>query len=282
LIDGLRQGLRELGVEEGKHLILDIRDTKNDLKAAGEAARDLEAGKVALIFTVSTSITTEAKRATTQSPLVFYVGADPVRAGLVKSLARPGGRLTGVYGHTSDLTAKRMEILKEIVPRLRRVLTIYNPDNPLSREGVQRTRDAARQQGVQLIERHARSPQELRLALEQFKPVAGDAFFHSPDALVISHADVIIEAARAKRMPTMFNEVDDVARGALAGYGQNNREIGRLSAKYVQRILTGTPPGDVPVESYSKIELAVNVRTAREIGLTMPQSVRVRANTIIE
>ena len=130
LIDGLRQGLRELGLEEGKHVVLDIRDTKGDLTAVGEAARDFERRKVDLLYTAATSVTTAARRATTHTPIVFYAAADPVRTGLVQSLAQPGGRLTGVHGLGEESTAKRLEILKEIVPRLGRVVTFYNPANP--------------------------------------------------------------------------------------------------------------------------------------------------------
>src|SRR5215831_1086083 len=169
-VDGLRQGLRELGLEEGKHLVLDIREIPYDLKAVEAAASDLEGGKVDLIYTVTTSVTTAAKRATVHTPLVFFAGTDPVAAGLVESLARPGGRLTGVHTRTMDLTAKRLEILKEMIPRLGRVVTFYNPDMAISRESAQMTRKAVHQLGVQLVERHVRSIEELRRGLEALKP----------------------------------------------------------------------------------------------------------------
>jgi putative ABC transport system substrate-binding protein len=285
LVDGLRQGLRELGLEEGKRIVLDIRDTKGDLKGVEEAARDLERGKVDLIYTVATSVTIAAKRATAQTPIVFYAGADPVAAGLVESLAKPGGRLTGVHGLATELTAKRLEILKEMMPRLRRVVTFYDPGNVVARENARRGREAARQLGVEFVERHVSSVEELRLGLRGLKPGDADAYFYTADAMVASQADLVIDAARVKKLPTMFSEYSLAAKGALASsasYGQSLHEVGRMSAKHVQRILAGTHPKDLPVENYDKIELALNLRTAREIGLTIPPSVLIRAHKVIE
>jgi len=283
VVDGLRQGLRELGLEEGKHIVLDIRDTKGDLNTVGEAARDLERRKVDLIYTVTSTVTTAAKRATVQTPIVFYAGTDPVAAELVASFAKPGGRLTGVHGFSRDLTAKRLEILKEMIPRLGRVVTFYNPGDAGSRENARLGREAARQLGVQFVERHVGSIEELRLGLQGLKSREVDAYFHTPGgAMVTSQALLIIDAARVKRLPTMFHETSLVVHGALAGYGQNYYEIGRMSAKYVQRILAGTHPKDLPVENYDRIELALNLRTARELGLTIPPSVRIRTDKVIE
>src|SRR5262249_30231694 len=157
------------------------------------------------IYTVSTPVTLAAKRGTAHIPIVFYVGADPVAAGLVESFAKPGGRLTGVLGRTGELTAKRLELLKEMMPRLRRVVTFYNPGNAVSREKARRGREAAGQLGVQFVERPVGSIEELRLGLQGFKPREGDAYFHTSDSMVFSQADLIIDAARVKRLPTMFS-----------------------------------------------------------------------------
>jgi putative ABC transport system substrate-binding protein len=282
LVDGLRQGLRELGLDEGKHIALDIRDTKGDPKTVEEAARDLERGHVDLIYTVTTSVTIAAKRATAQTPIVFYAGTNPIAAGLVESFAKPGGRLTGVHGLATDLTAKRLEVLKEMIPRLGRVVTFYNPGNTVAREAARLGREAARQLGVQFVERHVGSVEELREGLRTLKPREVDAYFHISDAMVTSQALLIIDAARVKSLPTMFTEEGLVVKGALASYGHRYHEIGRMSAKYVQRILAGTHPKDLPVENYDRIELALNLRTAREIGLAIPPSVRTRADKVIE
>jgi ABC-type uncharacterized transport system substrate-binding protein len=280
--DGLRQGLRDLGLEEGKHLVLEVRDTRGDLKAVEAAAKDLERGKVALICTGATSVTLAAKEATTRTPIVFFAGSDPVAAGLVEGFAKAGGRLTGVYNRLADLTGKRLEILKEMMPRLGRVGTFYDPSNPVAREAARLGREAAQRLGVRLVERPVSSIEELHLGLQGLKPRDMEAYFYTPDAMVASQSQRIIDAARAKRLPTMFHEVSLVAKGAVASYGYNYREAGRMSAKYVQRILAGAHPRDLPVESYDRIELALNLRAAREIGLTIPPSVRLRADTVIE
>ena len=282
VVDGLRQGLRELGLEEGKHLVLDIREIQGDLKAVPEAARDLERRRVALIYTVTTPVAIEAKRVTAETPIVFYVGGDPVAAGLVESLAKPGGRLTGVSGRSRELIAKRLEILKEMIPKLARVVTFYNPGDATAAGNARVTREAARHLGVQLVERQVGSIEELRLGLQGLKPRDVHAYFHTPGGTVTRHALLVIETARVKKLPAMFHETSLVVNGALASYGHNYREIGRLSAKHVQRILAGTPPKDLPVENYDRIELALNLRTAREIGLTIPPSVLTRADQVIE
>jgi putative ABC transport system substrate-binding protein len=219
---------------------------------------------------------------TERTPIVFFAGTDPIAAGLVNSFAKPGGRLTGVYGQTTEATAKRLEILKQMVPKLGRVVTFYNPGNPVAAEGSRLGREAARQLNVRFVERHVRSIDELRRALQELKPREADAIFYTSDAMVASRAELLIDAARAKKLPTIFQEYSLVAKGGLTSYGTNFQEIGRMSAKHVQRVLAGIPPKDLPVESYDKIEFALNLRTAREIGLAIPPSVRIQADRVIE
>jgi len=281
-IDGLRDGLRELGLEEGKHFVLEIRDTKGDLKAVEAVARNLEREKVNLIYAVPTSVTTAVKRATADIPIVFTVGTDPVAAGLVESFAKPGGRLTGVHLLGTDLTAKRLEILKEILPKLRRVLTFYNPNNRSARESSKSAREAAQHLRIELVERHVASVEELRAGLGALRAGEADAFLYVGAAMVTSQAQWIIAAAKAKRLPTMFHDRSFVAQGALASYGVNSREAGRLSAKHVQRVLAGASPKDLPVENTDRLELVLNLRTARELGLTIPPSILLRADKVIQ
>ena len=281
-IDGLRSGLRQLGFEEGKQFILAIRDTKGDIKAAEEAARNLEQAKVDLIYTTQTSVTIAAKRATADIPIVFCVGADPVVLGLVESLAKPGGRLVGVYEPGTDLTAKRLEILKEIIPKLRRAVMFYDPRNPVALESATAAKqEAARLQGVQIVERHIASFEELQAGLRALRPGEVDAFFEGSDALVQIHDQLIIDTARGKRLPTMFNNQSSVPKGGLASYSSSRHEVGRLSAKYVQRVLSGVKPKDLPVEAIDKIDLVINLITAKQIGLTVPPNVLVRAQKVI-
>jgi putative ABC transport system substrate-binding protein len=281
IIDGLRVGLRKLGLEEGKQFTLAIRDMKGDVKAAEEAARNLEQEKVNLIYTTSTNVTIAAKRATADIPIVFCAGADPVTLGLVESFAKPGGRLTGIYYVVTDLTGKRLEILKEIVPKLRRVVTFYNPRYPVAVESSKLAREAAGLLGVELVERHFASVEELQAGVRALRAGEVDAFFKVSDPMVSSQAQLIIDTARVKRLPTMFNILSEVIKGGLASYSVSLHEVGRLSAKYVQRILTGVKPKDLPVEGVDKIELVINLKTAKQIGLTIPPNVLARADRVI-
>ena len=270
VIDGLRVGLKQLGLVEGKQFTLAIRDTQGDAKAAEEAAENLEKQKVNLIYTTSTSVTIAARRATADIPIVFCAGTDPVVLGLVDSFAKPGGRLTGVHNRTTDLTAKRLEILKEIVPKLRRVVTFYDPRIPVGIESSKLAREAAQQMGIQLVEQHVASVEELQAAVRALRAGEVDAFFAVSDPMVTNQAQLIIDTAGVKRLPTMFENQISVIKGGLASYSVSRHEVGRLSAKYVQRILTGVKPQDLPVEGVDKIDLVINLKTAKQIGLTIP------------
>jgi len=281
-VDGLREGLRELGLEDGKQLVLDVRDAKGDLKAVEAAARSLEAEKVDLIYSVTTSVTLAAKRATKRVPIVFFASTDPVALGFIETFRKPGGRLTGIHSQFTDLTAKRLELLKEMVPSLRRVVTFYSPDNPAAQQSIKIARDAASRLKVGLIERRVTSVDELRAGLRALRPGEADAFFYVSDAMVSSQAELIIETARAKRLPTMLQDHGSVAKGALASYGVSFYTVGRLSAKQVQRILLGADPRDLPVEQLDRLYFVINLKTAKFLGLTIPQSVLARADEVIE
>ena len=281
-VEGLKEGLKEFGLAEGRDYVLINRDLKGDATAIRAAAADLERQRVDLIYSIATSVTIAVRRATTKTPIVFAVGSDPVTAGLVASFAKPGGRLTGVHYATTDLTAKRLEILKAILPKLRRVATFYDPGNAVAMAAVKTARDAARQLQIEIVEGHVASVRELRAYLASFKAQEGDAFFYVNDAMIRSQADLIIETMRAKKVPTMFSFPSIAERGALAGYGVSFREVGRSSARYVQKILAGMDPRDMPVESASRVELALNINTARDIGVTIPQAVRLSASEVIE
>jgi putative tryptophan/tyrosine transport system substrate-binding protein len=282
IIDGLRVGLKQLGFEEGEQYALAIRDWQGDAKAAEEVARKFEQEKVNLIYTTSTNSTIAARRATAEIPIIFCAGTDPVVVGLVDSFANPGGRLTGVYSLTTDLTGKRLEILKEIVPKLRRVVTFYDPRRTTTIESAKQAREAARQMGLQLVERHFASVEELRAGVRALKAGEVDAYLAMAEPMAINQSQLIIDTAKAKRLPTMHNFLSEVLKGGLASYNVNLHEVGRVSAKYVQRILTGVKPKDLPVEGIDKIALAINLKTAKQIGLTIPPNVLARADKVIK
>jgi ABC-type uncharacterized transport system substrate-binding protein len=282
IVDGLREGLRQLGLEEGKQFTLIIRDTKGDAKIAETEAKSFERDKVNLIYTLTIPVTAAAKQSTGNIPIVFIVGSDPVTAGLVASFAKPEGRLTGVHYLVRDITAKRLEVLKEILPKLNGIITFYTPAEPVSADAANLARQEAKRLGLKVVERQITSAEELRKVLQELKASEGDAFFYIPAAMVLAQAQLIIETARAKKLPTMFQEQSLVAKGGLASYGQNYQEIGRLSAKYVQKVLTGTPPKDLKIETVENVEMAINLKTAKELGLNIPASVLARANKVIK
>jgi putative ABC transport system substrate-binding protein len=282
IIDGLRVGLKELGLEEGKQYSLPIRDWRGDTKAGEEAAGNLEQEKVDLIYASSSGSAIAAKRATANTPIVFCAGTDPVVLGLAESFAKPGGRLTGVYYRDTELMAKRLEILKEIVPKLRRVVTFYNPRTRVALESSKLVREAAQQMGVQFIERHFASGEELQRAIRALRRGEADAFMAVADPEVDNQYQLIIETARLKRLPTMFVRQNFAIEGGLASYSVSFREVGRLSAKYVQRVLTGVAPNDLPLQGVDRIDLIINLKTAKQIGLTIPPTVLARADKVIK
>lgn len=279
-VDGLRDGLKESGFEEGKQFVFHVRETKGDLKSVEAAARNLEQEKVDLIFAVTTSVALAANGATKIVPIVFYAGADPVAAGLVASFSKPGGRLTGIYGRFSDLSPKQLQLLKEMIPAIRRVVTFYSPDNPAARATIKIVRDATRQLKVELLERPVASVEELRAGLRALRAGEADALV-TTDAMVISQAELVIEAANAIKLPTMFSNSDSVAKGALAGYGVSYYVFGRQLARNVQRILLGADPGSIPVEQLDRPQFVINLKTAKALGLTISQSMLARADEII-
>jgi putative ABC transport system substrate-binding protein len=281
-LDGLRQGLQELGLEEGKQFSLIVRDIKGDAAAVDSVAKAFEKDNVSLIYALTTPVIERTKAATNNIAIVFSIGSDPVNAGLVKSFAQPGGRLTGVHYLARDLTAKRLEILKEILPKIGRVLTFYDAGNKVAADGAGMAREEAKRLGIKLIERHVGSVDELKKELQKLKAGDADAFLFSPDPMVGSQSELIIDVATGKKIPTMFQDRSLVARGSLAGYGQNYLEIGRVSARYVQRVLSGTLPKDLKIETVDSVELAINLQTARRLGVTIPPEVLARAQKVVK
>lgn len=281
-IDGLRDELKALGIEDGEHYSLGIRDTKGDVKTAGQAAKSFEQDKVNLIYALSTPVITAAKAATVTTPIVFCIGSDPVTGGLVESFVKPGGRLTGVHFLVRDLTAKRLEILKEIVPKLSRVVTFYDSTDRVASEAAALARDEAKRLGLRLVERQVGSVDELRKELQALKTGESEAFLFTADTRVAAQAQLIIDAANARKLPTMFQEQSLVGKGGLASYGQNYYEIGRLAARYVQRVLQGTHPKNLKIETVENVELAINLQTAKQLGLTVPPEVLARAQKVIK
>ena len=269
-IKGLRDGLKELGYKERENIVVEIRDAKGDRGALKSMANDLVSKKVDLIFTTGTRSTQAAMAATSDIPIVFRYPGNPEIMGLVKSNKRSGGNVTGVAGFGLEMTGKRLEALQRIVPGVRRVHIFYDLNDKFSRDNFVLAKKSAEKLGLEVVEHGTKSAEELKTSLGNLQNEAGDAIFQVPDNLVDSEADFIFQTARQKRLPTMFNEEVWAIKGALGAYGPSNYEMGRQAAGFVDKILKGQKPGNLPVEPARKFDLVINFRTANAIGLTIP------------
>ena len=280
-VKGLRDGLKGLGYLEGKNILIEVRNARGDRRILKSTAVELVGKKIDLIFTTGTAATLVAMAATTEIPIVFRHPLDPVALGLVKSMDRPGGNVTGVAALSVQKAEKRLVILKEIVPTLRRVLIFYDHYNPISRVHFAIAEKAATKLGLEVAEYSIKNGKELRDALNRFKRREGDALYHVSDVLVQSQAEYIFKVARQKRLPTMFGRVNWAARGSLAGYGPNYYEMGRQAASVIEKILKGASPGSLPIERAYKFDLYINLRTASIIRVKVPPEVLKRADKVI-
>ena len=281
-IVGLRDGLQELGYREDKDFVIGVRFTQGNAAELPAAARDLVKRGVDIIFASGgENAAKAAQMASDQIPIVFAGGGDPVGSGLVKSFARPGGNITGIADLESDLVGKRMEIFQELVPRLKRVLLVYDATNAEAVEKLVLHRDAARRLGLTLVERPVRSEAEARAVITGIRKVEIDGIV-APQRFSLNIPGLIMEIAPKRAIPTMFHDTFYVERAGLASYAASNHELGRQAARLVDKILKGTKPRDIPVEQPTKFELAINLKTAKALGIKIPNSILVRADKVIE
>jgi putative ABC transport system substrate-binding protein len=279
-IVGLRDGLKELGYREEVDFTIGVRFTQGNPAELPAAARDLVRRGVDIIVAGETSNAAEAARnASDRIPIVFIGGGDPVGIGLVQSLARPGGNITGVADLDIELVPKRMEIFREMVPGLKRVLFVYDATTAHAESVLRVHRDAARRLGLTLVERPVRSQEEARAAIAEARKSHGDGLF-SPRLLSLNIPGFILEARGT--VPTMFHNPFFPERGGLASYAAAQHELGRGAASLVDKILKGAKPADLPVQQPTKFELVINLKTAKALGLTIPPALLLRADRIIE
>ena len=281
VVKGLRDRLRELGYIERKDLVLEIRDAKGDRDALKPMMSDLLSRKVSVVVTTGTRATQVARDAANGLPVVFSHPADPVVLGLVKSLEHPGANVTGVAAFAQEMTGKRLEIMKQIVPKVRRIHIFYDGNNKFSRENFVAAQKAATKLGLQVMERPVKSSDELRKSLSDLQKKEDDGLFHVPDDLVEGQADFLFDVGREKALPTMFNEEIWAIKGALAAYGPSYYRMGRQAADLVGKILKGAKPENLMVERLNKFDLVINYRTATAIGLSVPPETLKRADKVI-
>src|SRR5262245_2513729 len=282
MLNALREGLRERGYIEGQNLSIDVRWPKESFVLDPGAAANLVRNNVDVIIAWTTPAVAAARKATSGIPIVMVGVSNPIEVGFINNLARPGGNITGVTNIASDLGAKLVELLNEIVPSASRIGLVCNPDNPgamLQTNGVE---DAARVLGMRVTREEANNPEGFRRAFGRFSAEGVNGVVLVADPTIVGHAAVISDLARAARLPTIFQRRENVEAGGLLSYGANLPGQIRQTTAYVDRILKGEKPAEIPVEQPTRFELVVNLKSAKALGLRLPSSLLARADDVIE
>jgi len=277
--NGLRDGLSELGYIEGKNLTIETRLVDSS-ETYESGAADVIRSRVHLIVAIGTPAARAAMSATATIPIVFASG-DPIVGGLVTNLAHPGANATGVSSLTTDLMAKRLQLLQQIAPRARRVILLVNRDNPLHPAIREETQKVAPTLGIQIVALDAGNQSRLDAALRGTQRSAGDALIVTSDGFFVSNRDKIAAAVRKAKLPALVPTKDYWSDGVLMSYGPSLKEMGRRAAAYVDKILKGAKTADLPIEQSSKFELRIDLRVARELDLKVPQDLLYRADEVI-
>jgi putative ABC transport system substrate-binding protein len=276
-VEGLKAGLRDLGLVEGRDVTFDIRFTEGKPGATPAAAAALVKSGVDLIFTSNEAATSAAKHATQTIPIVFTLVGDPLSSGIVASLARPGGNLTGISNLSSELTPKRLEVLKTLVPNLRRAWFIFYGADVTDRAALMKTLEAAARLNVQVVAPTVDDAAQLARVLAGLQP--GDGLL-APFIDTLDIPAAILEASLTSRIPAVFPAALWVGHGGLVSYGPDFHAQGVQAARLVAKILQGARPQELPVEGADKIDLAVNLKTAAQLGLGVPKKILLRADAI--
>ena len=280
-VQAFRQGLGDAGYAEGRDVLIEWRSASGDYARVPDLAADLVERKVEVIVVDSTIAAQAAKRATSSIPIVMAIVADPVGSGLVASLAHPGGNVTGLSTMVVELSAKRLQLLKETIPRLTRVAVLWNPDSPFHAKVNEELKAAAPSLSIELIFVPARAPEEFDVAFSGMSQAHAQALSVLEDPLFSTHRATLLKLSSKARLPTLYGLRQLVDAGGLMSYGPNLGDVFRRSAGYVSKILKGAKAGDLPIEQPTKFELVVNLKTAKVLGITVPQSILLRADEVI-
>ena len=280
--DSLWQGLRQLGYVDGKNIAMEYRYADGHLDRLPQLAAELVQLKVDVIVVSGTRVAVAAKQATGTIPIVLAGVGDPVQAGLVHSLAHPETNVTGVSRISPDFIGKRVELIKEVIPTTAHMAALSNPGNPGEAASLKTIEIEARDLAIELHIVTATSLNDFPTAFSAATKAHADALLVMPDALFHSYPSRIVELATANRLPTMYDRPDFVEAGGLMSYAVNIPDLSRQAARYVDRILKGSKPGDLSMEEPSRYELTINLNTAKALGLTIPTSVLIRADKVIK
>jgi putative ABC transport system substrate-binding protein len=281
LTDAFRQGLRQLGYVEGKNVAIEYRYAEGKFDRLPDLAAEIVHLKVDVIVVANDQAIRAVKQATATVPIVMVGPADPVGLGLIASLARPGGNLTGLSFASTELNGKRLELLKETFPKISRV-TIFRGSGPVSEQHIKESEVAAQTLGIQIQSVQVQSADDFEKAFSTITKSHAEALLIPRSPLVRTHAKRITEFVQKRRLPTMYDDRLFVEAGGLMSYGTNTLEFYRRAAYYVDKILKGTKPADLPVEQPMNFELVINLKTAKQIGVTIPANVLARAHKVIQ
>jgi putative ABC transport system substrate-binding protein len=281
-LQAFRQGLRDVGYVEGQNLAILWKFGGDSVDRLNALADEIVGSKVDVIFAINTSAALAAKRATSTIPIVVTRVSDPIRTGLVASLSHPGGNVTGLTTISEELEGKRLQLLREVLPRLDRVAVLWNAANPGHAMNVEEMEAAAPQLGLQVLAIGVKRADELPTAIESAVNAQAGALFVIDDLVISSYQGQILELTRNAKLPVISQFRDFTVAGGLMAYGPNNDEMFRRAAVFVDKIFKGTKPADLPVQAPIKFELVINLKTAKALGLEIPPTVLARADEVIE
>ena len=280
--EALREGLREFGYVEGQNIAIEFRYAEEKPERLPSLAAEMVRLKVDVIVTGGPTATRTAKETTNTVPIVMSQDSDPVGNGFVASLARPGGNITGLATLSPELSGKRLELLKEIVPKLNRVAVLGTSTNPGNAQGLKETELAAKAFRVQLQYLDVRDPKDIEIAFREASREQADAVLVLGGPVVLPQRTKVAELAVKNRLPAIYNRPEFVEAGGLVSYSASYTDMSRRAATYVDKILKGAKPADLPVEQPKKFEFIINLKAAKQIGLTIPPNVLARADKVIK
>ena len=280
-VQAFRQGLRDAGYAEGRDVVIEWRPAYGDYARIPGLVADLVQRKVDVIVVSSTVAAQAVKSATSTIPIVMSTVGDPVGSGLVASLARPGGNVTGLSQLLAELTAKRLQLLKEAIPRLTRVAVLWNPDTPFHAKAIEDLKAAAPSLSIELKFVGVRTPEEIGPAFSAVSRARAQALYVLDAPLFYVHRMTLAKLASKARLPAIYSDRRFTDEGGLMSYGANYADLMRRAAGYVDKILKGAKPGDLPIEQPTKFEFVVDLKTAKAIGITIPQSILLQADELI-
>jgi ABC-type uncharacterized transport system substrate-binding protein len=280
--EGFRQGLRELGYVDSRNVAMEWRWSEGRTDRLPELAVELVRLRVDIIVASGSQAVRAAKQATSIIPIVMTTVAYPERIGLVESLAHPGGNVTGLSNIAGELSGKRLELLKEIAPKISRVALVWNPASPVEPFGRQEVLTAARAANLEIVSAEVRTPEDYPAAFAAVTAGRAQAVLAHGNPVNFSNRQLIVDFALKNRLPGIYEERVFVEAGGLMSYAPSFTDLFRRAATYVDKILKGAKPADLPVEQPTKFELVINLKTAKALGLTIPQSILVRADQVIE